>query len=88
MQHALAQTALAVDAPLRVAVCVANRDGKAAVVGPDDVDDVATVAGDREALALAAVGRLVGRAFCRGKKIINIILFCNFFIIFSKDYFL
>ena len=60
-QHCFRLAALAVDAPLGVAVRVADGDGEAAVVGADHVDDVAGVAGDAHDGALASVGSVVGR---------------------------
>ena len=45
----------AVDAPVGVAVVVADSDGEAAVVGPDDSDGAALVALDPQRAALAAV---------------------------------
>ena len=49
----------AVDAPVRVAVQVANGDAEPAVVGPDDVEVKAGAAGDVELGLLAGVGSLV-----------------------------
>ena len=49
----------AVDAPLRVAVRVADGDGETAVVGADDVETAVIGAGDVEARILAGVGRFV-----------------------------
>ena len=49
----------AVDAPVGVAVAVADGDGEAAVVGPDHLDGGVGVALDRQLVALAAVGSFV-----------------------------
>ena len=51
----------AVDAPVRVAVVVADGDGEAAVVGPDDVQELALLAGAGQPRALARVRRQVRR---------------------------
>ena len=51
---------------------VADGDGESAVVGPDDLDDLAGPAGDGHLLALAPVRRLVRRSSgsfaCKKKK--------------------
>lgn len=53
----------AVDAPLRVAVIVADGDGEAAVVGADQMDQLAVLTLDLQSLAFARVGRVVAGLF-------------------------
>ena len=48
-----------VDAPVCIAVLVADGDGEPAVVGPDHLDGLAGVAEDAHGVAFAAVSRLV-----------------------------
>lgn len=62
----------AVDGPLRVAVVVADGDGEAAVVGPDEVDLLARPARDGQCLALARVGRVVPRLLWKNNGHVNI----------------
>lgn len=63
VQHPEALRRHAVDGPLGVAVVVADGDGEASVVGPDEVDLLARPAGDGQRLALARVRRVVARLF-------------------------
>jgi hypothetical protein len=49
----------AVDAPLRVAVHVADGDGEAAVVGANHLDGLVAAALDEQLVALASVGRAI-----------------------------
>ena len=49
----------AVDAPVGVAVLVADGDGEPAVVGPDHLDRLVGLALNGQVVALAAVGSLV-----------------------------
>lgn len=58
----------AVDGPLSVAMLVADGDAEAAVVGSDEVDDVARVAVHVERRALARVRRPVPRPLCGAKR--------------------
>ena len=63
MKHAMRAQTHAVDGPLGVAVLVADGDGEATVVGPDQVDDVVAVAAHVQRRTLASVRRPVLRSF-------------------------
>ena len=70
MQHTMAASAHAVDTPIRVAVRVADGDGKAAIVSPDEVDDVVRLALHGERRPFARVGGEVLSPICGEKEVI------------------
>lgn len=61
----------AIDAPVRVAVVVADRDGEAPVVGPYQVYLLPILALELQCLALASIRRVVARLFCNTKAYIT-----------------
>lgn len=59
MQDPQAPSRHTVDAPVGVAVVVADGDREPSIVGPDEVDDGTLAAADLQGLAFARVRRLV-----------------------------
>lgn len=63
MKHAQRLGRHAVDAPLRVAVVVADGDREATVIGTDQMDQLAVFTLDLQRLAFARVGRVIAGLF-------------------------
>lgn len=68
MKHAQRLGRHAVDAPLRVAVVVADGYREATVIGTDQMDQLAVFTLDLQRLAFARVGRVIAGLFCENKQ--------------------
>lgn len=70
MQHSETSRGHAVNAPVRVAMVVADGNGEPSVVGPDEVDDRALAAADLQRLAFARVCCLVSWFWERERELL------------------